>query len=108
MAKKGLSIVTETDFGGSAVNTKDSFEDADEALRGAIAIQVVVSGDGEEYSDFINDGLLGAQRVLLAVARENLAALRQECWTANALLGNYGEDAKARASGGIDKFRSAA
>jgi hypothetical protein len=105
MAQNRLLAIA--DSGCFAEKSGDFFEDADEALRGALAIQIVLSGaDQDEHSDDVRDGLLGGLRVLLASARESLAGLKDECWNANASLGKYGEDARARAIGGSGNIRA--
>lgn len=109
LGDKGTTQARVADLDCFAANSGDFFEDADEALRGALAIQVVISGaESEEHSDAVRDGLFGALRILLASARENLAALNGECWTANALLGKYGDEARARAVGNAGKVRAVA
>lgn len=80
----------------------DRFESTDAALRGALALGIVIceATIGEKaaaWADFVVEDLQGAQHALLLRAREELDALNGELWQAKALLGTYGDEAKSRA-----------
>lgn len=81
----------------------DHYEEADSALRGAIALSIIISdasagGENAGYwSPHVMDDLEMARRILLNSARSSIKDMRQETWRAHALLGKYGPDAKARA-----------
>jgi hypothetical protein len=72
------------------------------ALNGAEAIASVIHGNIEgENKDFWSDGFMWhlhqGQTALLAFARRQADALEHELWYAHAMLGDHGEEAKARA-----------
>ena len=80
----------------------DKNEAAEKALRGALALSAIIAeattGDNEcRWADHVIDDLHGLQEIALNVARSTLEELRHENWQLHAKLGDYGQDAKARA-----------
>jgi len=78
----------------------DLYESTDAALRGALALALVICETtvGENvagWADFVIEDLQGAQRDLLLRARAGLGELNGELWQAKALLGTHGDKAKA-------------
>lgn len=80
----------------------DSYEQAENSLRGALALCEIIgeATTGENacrWSALVIEDLQQAQRALLNSARANLEEMRKDIWRSHARLGEYGEDAKARA-----------
>jgi hypothetical protein len=79
----------------------DHYEEADSALRGALALDAIISDaspggeNANHWATHVMEDLEMARRILLNSARSSLNALWQENWRAHALLGKYGPETKA-------------
>lgn len=83
-------------------DVQDPGENVRYALNGAEAISDIIqdniNGDGKDHwsDDFIWH-LTQGQQALLGFARQQVNLLNHELWYTHALLGDYGQRAKARA-----------
>lgn len=80
----------------------DICEQAESSLRGALALCEIIgeATTGENvygWAPFVIEDLQQAQRTVLNAVRSNIEEMRKDIWRSHARLGDYGEDAKARA-----------